>query len=153
MNMDVAAPRLCVMVLVPFLGACWQSDTGRLDGEETEAPAGFEFIGKTAPCYLEVRSESIRSIRVNCFHIDGVLHIHSNRFAKLPRLKGESWVETVRRQPRVRVAIAGHIYRMCAMPIDTADVKAAILIHRGYWHAWDGITIFRFSTGTVEDCP
>jgi len=140
------------MVLVLLLGGCWQSDTGGLEGEEAESPSSFEFIGTTAPCYLEVRSESTRSIRVNCFHIDGVLHIHSNRFAKLPRFNGESWVETVRRQPRVRVAIAGNIYRMCATPIDSADLKEAILYQRGYWHAWDGITIFRFSTGAAEDC-
>ena len=42
----------------------------------------------------------------------GVLHIHSNRFAKMPRLSGESWVDRVRRDPDVRVAIAGDIYRV-----------------------------------------
>jgi hypothetical protein len=85
--------------------------------------------------------------------LDAVLHIHSNRFAKLPRLRGESWVETVRRQPRVRVAIAGQIYRRRAMPIDSPEVKAAILSARGYWHAWDGITIFRVSIATIIASP
>ena len=89
------------MVLVLFLGACWQSDTGRLKGEEAEPPGSFDFIGKTAPCYLEVRSESIRSIRVNCFHIDGVLHIHSNRFAKLPRFAAPVAGEGCDRRPHL----------------------------------------------------
>ena len=137
--------RAFLVVLLPLLGSCWQSDRGELEGDETALPDNFEFVGRTTPCYLEVLPDDPRSIRVNCFHIDGVLHIHSNRFAKLPRMSGESWVETVRREPRVRVAIAGKIYSMRASPIDDSGSRGAILHDRGYWYAWDGITIFRFS--------
>ena len=98
-----------------------------------------------SPCYLEVPLPTPRAIRVNCFHIDGRLHIHSNRFAKMPRISGESWVDTVRRAPQVRVAIEGNIYRMRAKPIDDSEHRAAILHDRGYLYAWDGITIFSFS--------
>ncbi len=137
--------RLYLIVLLPLIGACWQSDRGELQGDEADSAGDFEFLGATVPCFLEVQPDDPRSIRVNCFHIDGVLHIHSNRFAKLPRWSGESWVDTVQREPRVRVAIAGKIYLMRATPIDSPDLKAAILADRGYWYVWDGITIFRFS--------
>ena len=128
-----------------LLSACWQSGARPLTGQETTAPNDFHHLGRTAACHLEVGQPNPRAIRVNCFHIDGVLHIHSNRFAKMPRLSGESWVDGVRREPNVRVAIAGDIYRMRATPIDDSDLRVAILHDRGYPYAWDGITIFRFA--------
>lgn len=134
-----------MIVLLPLLGSCWQGNAGELEGDKADLPGNFKFVGHTTPCYLEIRPDDPRSIRVNCFHIDGVLHIHSNRFAKLSRFGGESWVETIRREPRVRVAIAGKIYLMRATPIDAPYARAAILNDRGYWYVWDGITIFRFS--------
>ncbi|MCZ6853311.1 MAG: hypothetical protein O7G86_05260 [Gammaproteobacteria bacterium] len=136
--------RLLVMVSVLLLGSCGRSDRGGLEGAETATPGDFRFLGRSAPCYLEVQQEWLRSIRVNCFHIDGVLHIHSNRFAKMPRLRGESWVDTVRREPRVRVAIAGNIYRVRATPIEDCELREVILQERGYLYAWDGITVFSF---------
>ena len=129
-----------------LLAACGQRDEGELVGRETVTPGDFRFVGRTMPCYLEVRDGDARVIRVNCFHIDGSLHIHSNRFAKLPRLRGESWVATARSEPRVRVEIAGDIYELRAMPIDDSKRRAAILHDRGYSYAWDGITIFRFDS-------
>ncbi len=137
--------RLIAITALLLLGSCWQSNRGELKGEETAAPDDFRFLGSTAPCYLEVQPAAPRTIRVNCFHIDGVLHIHSNRFAKLPRFSGESWVETVRREPRVRVAIGGSLYRLRATPIIDATLRETILHDRGYAYAWDGITIFRFN--------
>ena len=114
-------------------------------------PGDFRFLGRSAPCYLEVQAQEARAIRVNCFHIDGVLHIHSNRFASMPRLRGESWVDSLRREPRARVAIAGNIYRLRATPVDQF-LRVSILHDRGYWYAWDGITVFRFvSLGQLED--
>jgi hypothetical protein len=135
--------RLIAITSLLLLGSCWQSNRGELKGEETAAPDDFSFLGATAPCYLEV--QQTRTIRVNCFHIDGNLHIHSNRFAKLPRIRGESWVTTVRREPYVRVAIADNVYRLKAMAIDDSDLRETILHDRGYLYAWDGITIFRFT--------
>ncbi len=142
--MPPTKPLLAAASLV-LLSSCWQSDTGHLEGRETTAPTNFNFLGRTSPCYLEVPLPAPRAIRVNCFHIDGMLHIHSNRFAKMPRISGESWVDAVRREPRVRVAIEGHIYRMRATPIDDSVHRVAILHDRGYLYAWDGITIFSFS--------
>jgi hypothetical protein len=134
------------MASLLLLAGCWQSDSGELQGQVVPAPADFSFLGRSAPCYLELPSEA-RSIRVNCFHIDGTLHIHSNRFSKWPRFRGESWVETVRRDPGVRVKIAGSIYVMSGKPIDDEARRQAILLARGYWYAWDGITIFGFTQG------
>lgn len=126
-----------------LLAGCWQSNSGELKGHPAPSPADFSFLGRSAPCYLELPAES-RSIRVNCFHLDGILHIHSNRFSKWPRFRGESWVQTVRRDPRVRVEIAGSIYSLTAAPVDDEVRRQAILLERGYWYAWDGITIFSF---------
>jgi hypothetical protein len=115
-----------------------------MQGRETTPPDDFGFIGRSAPCFLEVPEET-RSIRVNCFHLSGTLHIHSNRFSRLPRWRGESWVKTVRRNPLVRIEISGKIYRMSATPIEDEERRQAILHGRGYWYAWDGIRIFSFA--------
>ncbi len=138
--------RLLLVASLLLSGSCGQRNKGGLEGFETATPGDFRFLGRSAPCYLEVQPQEPRSIRVNCFHIDGTLHIHSNRFAKMPRLRGESWVETVRREPRVRVGIAGNIYRLRATPIDDPKMRVAILHERGYLHAWNGITVFKFAT-------
>ena len=92
-------------------------------------------------------------MRVNCFHIDGTLHIHSSRWAKLPKFYGESWTVTIRRTPNVRVEIEGNIYTLYASAIDDEDLRKRILVDRGYIHAWDGIMIFRFSPKPYENKP
>lgn len=137
--------RLILAASLLLFGSCGQRNKGGLEGFETATPGDFRFLGRSAPCYLEVQPQEPHSIRVNCFHIDGTLHIHSNRFAKMPRLRGESWVEKLRREPRVRVAIAGNIYRLRATPIDDPKMRVAILHARGYLYAWNGITVFRFA--------
>jgi len=115
-----------------------------LAGAEVPAPPDFSFVGEMTPCYLELHQGS-KALRVNCFHIDGVLHIHSSRWAKLPRLSGESWISTVHRSPNVRVEIEDRIYALQASPIDEENLRKKILHNRGYWYAWDGITIVRFT--------
>ena len=122
------------------------SDRGRraLSGTPTAAPADFSFVGAMSPCYLELEPGA-EALRVNCFTIDGTLHIHSARSSKLPRLSGENWVTTVRRDPDVRVEIAGKIYAMRADPIIDEATRRQILYDRGYWRAWDGITVVRFT--------
>ena len=114
-------------------------------GSEVKAQNQFAFDKQTEPCFLEVQGLNPRAIRVNCFQIGGVLHIHSNRFAKMPRLGGESWVDTVRRDPAVRVAIADKIFNLQAMPIDDPPRREQILTDRGYSYIWDGITVFIFN--------
>lgn len=115
-----------------------------LRGVEVPVPEDFSFVGEMSPCYLEVAGRA-RALRVNCFHLDGALHIHSSRWARLPRLGAENWTVTVRHSPEVRVGIDGRIYRMRADPIVDEARRRQILHDRGYWYAWDGITIVRFS--------
>ncbi len=122
---------------------CGQFAARELVGTEVTAPADFSFVGEMSPCYLEL-DPGAKALRVNCFHINGILHIHSNRWAKLPRLSGENWTVTLRRNPAARVEIAGRIYPLRAAHIDDETLRQQILFDRGYWHAWDGITIVRF---------
>ena len=136
--------QLIAVASLVLLAGCGQSDAREMKDRETAPPGDFRFVGRSSPCFLEP-AEQPRAIRVNCFHIDGILHIHSNRFAKLPRWRGESWVNTVRRNPLVRVEIAGNVYPMLATAIDDEQRREAILKERGYWYAWDGITVFSFT--------
>jgi hypothetical protein len=114
-----------------------------LSGEEFPAPDDFSFVGEMSACYLELAGRA-KALRVNCFHLDGDLHIHSSRWAKLPRPGPENWIVTVRRNPEVRVEIDGRIYRMRGEPIEAEDRRQQILHDRGYWYAWGGITVVRF---------
>jgi len=134
---------LLMIVTLCMLSGCWQADEGPLPGRTAPVPSDFSFIGRSSACLLEL-PDVPRSIRVNCFHVDGVLHIHSNRFAKWPRLRGESWVDTVQRQPEVRVAMNGQIYALNATPLRNETQRVALLKARGYWIAWNGITVFAF---------
>ena len=136
--------QLLALVSLNLLAGCWHADSVDLVGSESQSPADFRFVGRSSPCFLEL-PDGLRVLRVNCFHVDGRLHILSNRFAKLPRLSGESWVKTLRRNPRVRIAITGHIYSMLATPIEDETRRQAILRDRGYWYAWDGITVFSYA--------
>ena len=140
--------RVCVIAATVFLSGCWQSDRGELVGVEQTAPADFAYLGRSQRCVLQVGVAQPRSLLVNCFHLDGVLAIHSNRFAKLPRLSGESWVDMVLREPVVRVAIDGDIYRMQAHPLTDEALRVSILHQRGYYYAWGGITILTFTPAT-----
>jgi hypothetical protein len=132
------------LALLALLAGCWQVDRGALPGRSTPVPTDFSFAEGTWPCILEVESAAPRTLRVNCFQIDGDLHIHSNRFARFPRFRGESWVDTVRRDPLVRVSIDDNIYSMLAMPIANDEQRVQILHDRGYLYAWPAITVFRF---------
>jgi hypothetical protein len=136
---------VCLIVGTVLLAACRQADTGSLVGTEQVAPADFAYLGQSRRCVLQVGLTQPRALTVNCFHLDGVLAIHSNRFAKMPRLSGESWVDTVRRETEVRVSIDGDIFRMRAHPVNDEARRLSILHQRGYYYAWDGITIFTFT--------
>lgn len=132
------------LLLVIVLISAGRGSTRRvLAGESIAPPSDFGFVGRMSPCYLELRP-GVEALRVNCFELDGVLHIHSARYSKLPRLSGENWVVTVRREPDVRVEIDGNVYAMRAYPIDDETTRRQILYDRGYSYAWDGITVVRF---------
>lgn len=129
--------------LVALCSGCGQFEARPLEGIEAHVPQDFHFVGDKRPCYLELADRE-KALRVNCFQIDGVLHIHSSRWANLPRFSGESWRDTIRRLPGVRIEIDGNIYLMAAKAIDDEDLRVEILKERGYLYAWDGITIFSF---------
>ncbi|NOX49648.1 MAG: hypothetical protein GXP16_03820, partial [Gammaproteobacteria bacterium] len=134
---------LGIMLLV-LLAGCRDSGYLRTEGQQATPPSDFRFVGQSSACFLQLPEQS-RSIRVNCFHIDGRLHIHSNRWSKMPRWRGESWVKTVSSNPLVQIEIADKIYAMSATAIDDEEQRTAILRQRGYWYAWDGITVFSFT--------
>ena len=139
----LATRRILVGVTVLACASCGSFTARELTGTEAPAPPDFSFVGEMSPCYLELSNDT-DALRVNCFHLDGVLHIHSSRWAKLPRLGRENWIVTVRRSPDVRVEIEDKIYALRASPIDDENLRKRILHDRGYWRAWDGITVVRF---------
>ena len=143
--------RILILSTIAFLcTGCGHFEGRNLVGVDAPAPKDFSFVGEKSPCHLELQ-RGAEALRVNCFHIDGTLHIHSSRWAKLPRFNGESWTVTIRRTPNVRVEIESKIYTLYASAIDDEDQRKGILIDRGYIHAWDGIMIFRFSPGPHEN--
>ena len=138
--------RLSVILTITIIcTGCGYFAARDLAGVEVPVPADFSFVGEKSPCYLELR-KGTEALRVNCFHINGTLHIHTSRWAKLPRFSGESWTDTVRRTPNVRIEIAKKIYSLVATPINDESYRKKILYDRGYWHAWNAITIFRFTS-------
>lgn len=148
-----AATRLLLVVATALTCiGCGSFNARELTGAEVPVPQDFSFVGEMSPCYLELVERS-KALRVNCFHIEGVLHIHSSRWAKLPRLTGESWIVTVRRAPDVRVEIEGRIYSLQASPINDESLRKRILHDRGYWYAWNGITIVRFTPLDSDSDP
>jgi len=114
-----------------------------LAGEESAPRKDWSFLGDRYPCLLEVKREVRPVIRVNCFAIDGVLYIHSNRFVEIINLFGESWVATVARDNRVRLQVDGSIYLLLIMPVDNDKNRETILRARGYDPIPDGIRVFR----------
>ena len=110
----------------------------------------FAFLGDMSRCYLEL-SPCAEAFPVNCFALDGVLHVHTGRYAKLPRWSGENWAVTVRREPDVRVEHEGKVYALRAVPIEDEALRREILSGRGYWRAWDGITVVRFLPRGTSD--
>ena len=114
-----------------------------LEGEVVQVPSSFNLESDKTPCYLELKGHA-NGLRMNCFDLDGVLHIHSSRWAKLPRLSGESWTVTVLKQPLVRVEIERKIYVLSAVLIDDEQKRQQILRNRGYWHPWGSISVYRF---------
>ena len=137
--------KLSLLLLISTAG-CGQFVARPLEGEEVPSPVAFDLPSDKTPCYLELEVGQ-KGLRVNCFDLDGVLHIHSSRWAKLPRFTGESWTVTIRRQPEVRIEIDGSIYVMTASAIDDEERRREILYNRGYWYAWDAITVFTFQPG------
>ena len=137
---------LQVVICVSLFGltGCGQFVAKELDGKTSEVPRSFAHIGDMTPCHLEL-SRGTPALRVNCFQLDGVLHIHSARYSKLPRISGESWIVTIERNPNVRVQIEDQVYSLVATKVAEEARRQQILYDRGYWIAWDGIEIFSFT--------
>ena len=129
--------------IVLLCSGCGRFVERELQGVGARAPSDFAFLGEKYPCYLELEKGEV-ALRVNCFEIGGSLHIHSSRWANLPRFEGESWRDSIRRQPEVRIEIEKKIYAMTATVIDNEELRRRMLKDRGYIYPWSGITIFRF---------
>ena len=138
----VCRPLPLLIALLMSMAGC---ENDPLEGTLSGIPPNWRFVGNRAPCFLEVNPAAPHAFRVNCFEIDGRLHVHSNRFANVPRLFGESWVTTVRLDDRVRVALSGKVYALRAMPIDDPQTRHAILISRGYDSPPEGISVFELA--------
>ena len=136
---------LSIALLVSALLGTAGCERETLEGTLSGIPPNWGFVGDRAPCYLEVNPASPHAFRVNCFEIDGRLHVHSHRFAKVARPFGESWVTTVRRDNRVRISLSRKIYRLRATPIDDPEIRHAILISRGYDSPPQGIVVFELA--------
>lgn len=137
-----------IVVLVSSSG-CGYFAARVLEGEVVPVPDAFDLESDKTPCYLELHSKT-KALRMNCFDLDGVLHIHSSRWAKLPRFTGESWTITVRKHPQVRIEVKEQIHLMSATLIDDEARRQQILYDRGYWHPWDAISVFRFDPVAPE---
>ena len=133
-----------LLILILSLSSCGHFVARELSGTDAPALENYSFLGEKYPCYLELKKYE-QAIRVNCFHIDGVLHIHSSRWSNLPRLSGESWSTAIILQPKVRVEIDEKIYSLTASWVEDENRRRDILHNRGYIHAWDGIKVFRFT--------
>ena len=144
---------LCASVLPLVLLGCAAVPGGELEGFETDVPEHWSFDDPDQPCHLETHTDRARSVRVGCYAVDGVLHIHSTRFADSWRLFGEGWVARVRRDPEVRVQIDDRVYRVRAEEVTDAARRAEILALRGFAPAPAGIRLFRFSEGESGEAP
>jgi len=125
------------------LAGCGNFMERDLRGAVAPVPKDFRFLGEMKPCYVEV-PEHPKALRVNCFQVDGTLHITSDRWTSFPRLGQENWTFTAERVRNVRVEIEGKIYPVQASLVENEAVRQEILRDRGYVHAWSGIRILRF---------
>jgi len=99
-------------------------------------------IDATEKCWLKLRRDQRPVIRVNCFAIDGVLYTHSNRFAPIAKLLGESWTETVVDAPALEVLIEGAIYPLKVDRVANEKQRRTILAARHYRYIPDGIQVY-----------
>lgn len=136
--------RFWILIWSLNLSGCGYFVARDLEGIEVAALDDYSFVGDKYPCYLELQGHD-KALRVNCFHIDGILHVHSSRWSNLPRFSGESWSTAILRQPNVRVEIDEKIYSLEASWISDEDLRKDILKNRGYVYAWESIRVFRFT--------
>lgn len=131
------------ILVVMTIAACGVVPGPPLEGSLREVPESWAFVDSDALCQLEVDSSAPRSVTVGCYAVDGVLHIHSHRWASAPRIAGESWTTTVDRDPNVRVLLDESLYAMQIVPVVDASTRRAILADRGFDPVPDGIRVFR----------
>ncbi|MEM7411194.1 MAG: hypothetical protein AAF430_13240 [Myxococcota bacterium] len=139
-----AAARGAALVCVAVAVSCAAVPRGELDGTPASAPQRWEFSDPEQPCWIETRAPEPSSIRVGCYAIDGVLHIHSTRFADGWRLFGESWVQKARRAPSVRVEVEGQVFSLRALEVTDPERREEILAGRGFDPVPGGIRVFSF---------
>lgn len=134
---------LLTLFMVMTLSSCGYLAARDLQGEETTPPDDFFFLGDRTACYLKLPTYD-EALRMNCFQLNGRLHIHSSRWAILAQFGGKSWRDEIRKTPNVKVEIDGKIFAMTATAIDDEARRQEILADRGYVYPWKGITVFQF---------
>ena len=117
---------------------------GELSGDVAPPPESWAFLGNDAPCRLETAAPEPRAVRVGCYAVGDVLHVHSHRWTNAPRLWGSSWVEEIELNPAVRIEIEGVIYRLEAEEVRDEDLRTRILGDRGHVPPPQGMRLFRF---------
>ena len=100
---------------------------GELSGPVAAAPASWDLIIDDHLCLLETRAPEPRSVRVGCYSVDGVLYVHSHRWADQPRFIGTSWVAEVATNPAVRMEHEGKIYELLAIEVSDPEQRNRVL--------------------------
>ena len=117
---------------------------GELSGPAAAAPVSWGLIVDDHLCLLETRAPEPRSVRVGCDSVDGVLYVHSHRWADPPRLIGASWVAEVAQNPAVRMEHEGKIYELLARKVPDPEQRNRILSARGHEPPPEDMHLFRF---------
>lgn len=126
---------------------------GELSGTPASFPGSWSFLSEDEPCMLETRATQPRAVRVGCYSVDGTLHVHSHRWADLPRLFGSNWVEDARQNPSVRVLIRAQLYEALAIEVTDESARESILRARGFDPPPEGMKLFRFAAPPTDGGP
>ncbi len=141
-------PRPMLRLLVPVaaaciaVGPCSMIPGTRISGAVAEIPRTWDFLGDGTQCDLEVDPESPKSVYIDCYTYDGQLYVHSHRWARTPRLWGESWVTAAERDPEVRLGVSGNVYELRARLVTDESLRHKILLSRGFDPVPEGIQLF-----------
>jgi hypothetical protein len=125
---------------------CGPVPGGALSGAVQPAPAAWTEAlgGERAFCEIESRPADPHSIQLECFVVDGALHVQSHRWALAEWWPAESWAAVWLEHPDVRVRIGEALYELRAVRVVDPAVREPILRARGYDPVPEGIVLFRF---------
>jgi len=139
---------VALMLIIGSISACSDQET-YFETEPASPPGSWQFVTDYHPCYLKIKRSERSSFRVNCFQIDGKLHVHSNRFADINQWFSEhlglesAWSYYVLDHPDILVSIENQVYSMTAeLEFDKAR-RLTILKGRNYDPVPEPIRVFR----------